>query len=105
MNFITEKIEKFRAERGWTVYKLSQESGIAQPTIHKWIGSPESFPSIPALIQICEAFRITLVEFLLDSELVELTAERKSLFDKWKLLTKNQQEAISAIINGYLENK
>ena len=102
MHKVSAKIDQLRTERKWTVYRLSEESGISQSAIHKWFDT-KATPTIDALEQICEAFRITLAEFFLgENGLVELTGDRKSLFDKWSLLSKSQQVAVLGVINSYL---
>ena len=54
MNII-EKIDRIRVQKGWSFYKLAQESGLTQQTFTKWI-SGKSVPTVPALEAICEAF-------------------------------------------------
>ena len=103
MNKVVEKIDQLRSRRGWSVYKLSQESGVPAPTIQKWFQT-ELYPSIPVLMRICDGFKITLAEFFIEGELVELTGERKHLFDYWSKLNKNQQTAVETILKSYVED-
>ena len=56
---IVKKIDKIRVQRGWTFYKLSQESGLTQQTFTKWMEG-KTIPTIPALKAVCDAFGITL---------------------------------------------
>lgn len=102
MNEIVERIELYREKRGWSVYKLSQESEVPAPTIRQWIQKKDMYPSVPLLMQICDAFGITLGELFTQNNLVELNDERKALFDKWLRLTKVQRIAILSHIDGYL---
>lgn len=97
MNKVVSKIDNLRQKRGWTVYKLSVESGISQQAIHKWNGS-NTFPSIPNLQQICNAFGMTLGEFFTDSDLVELTPELKTLINDWRALSTEDRKTINDII-------
>ena len=104
MNFVVERIEQLRAQRGWTVYKLSQESGVPETTIHRWIGT-KICPQIPLLVQVCDAFTITLAEFFAKGELVELTDEKKEFHNTWHSLTKSQQETIMSMISHFTAGK
>lgn len=59
---VLKKINKMRLDRGWSVYRLSVESGIAQSTLTNMFNR-ETQPSITTLQLICDAFGITLADF------------------------------------------
>jgi len=99
MNKVTHRIDKLRNDRGWTVYKLSLESGVAAQTIHNWFGS-QTYPLIPALEHVCEAFGITMADFFAEGNLVELTAERKSLLDDFDSLPQSGRETVKSVIKS-----
>lgn len=104
MNNITMKIDRMRADRNWSVYKLSQESGLPAPTIRKWFQS-DMFPSIPALTQICTAFGITLADFFAEGNLIEVTPKVKALYETWCSLSPDEQASIETIIKNYINKK
>lgn len=56
------KIEKLMKERGWSAYKLADESALTPSTVGNMF-SRGTVPTIYTLQQICEAFGITLAEF------------------------------------------
>ncbi len=59
---ILKKINLMRIERGWSIYRLSIESGVSQSTLTNMFNR-ETLPSIPTLESICNAFKITLSDF------------------------------------------
>lgn len=59
---ILKKINKMRIDRGWSVYRLSVESGVSQSTITNMFNR-ETLPSITTLESICTAFGVTMSEF------------------------------------------
>lgn len=63
---ILKRINDLRKARGWTVYKLAEESMVAQSTISNMF-TRKTLPSLYTLNQICEAFGITMSEFFDDS--------------------------------------
>lgn len=103
MDYI-EKIDKLRSQRGWTIYRLAQESGLSSQTIHQWMGRT-SEPSLAGITQVCEAFGITLAEFFSNSELIEAKPEIKKLYEDWCSLTTDEQDSIKAIIKSYMNRK
>ena len=101
---IVRKIDEMRVKRGWTFYKLSQESGLSQQTFTKWMDG-KTVPTIPAIKAVCDAFGISLANFFAENDLVEVTPETKVIFDNWHHLTKEEQESIKTIIENYVNRK
>ena len=101
---IVKKIDKIRVQRGWTFYKLSQESGLTQQTFTKWMEG-KTIPTIPALKAVCDAFGITLSNFFAENNMVEITPETKSVLENWNYLTKEEQQSITLIINNYINRR
>lgn len=65
---VLDRIVELRQKRGWSEYRLAEESDITQSTISSWYRK-NMIPSIPSLLKICDAFDITLSQFFLeDSE-------------------------------------
>ena len=102
--FVLDKIENDRKRRGWSIYRLSDETGINAPTIHYWYKN-SVLPSLQFINEICIAFNISLADFFADNNFTELTPELKALFDSWVVLTKDEQESIKAIIKSYMAKK
>ena len=59
---VLKKINKLRIDRGWSVYRLSEEAGLAQSTIINMFNR-ETLPSLTTLESICSAFGISLSDF------------------------------------------
>ncbi len=91
---VLNRILQLRIERGWSEYRLSEESGIAQTTISSWFRK-NICPSIPSLEKICKAYNITLAQFFnFDNEPVSLTKEQLELIENWSRLNDAQQKAL-----------
>lgn len=103
MNII-KKIDEMRIKRGWTFYKLAQESGLTQQTFTKWMEG-KTTPTIQALKAVCDAFNISLADFFTDGNLIEITPETKIILDNWKHLTKEEKYSIQLIIENYINRK
>jgi len=101
---IVQKIDEIRVKRGWTFYKLSQESGLSQQTFTKWMEG-KTTPTISALQSVCDAFGITLSNFFAENDILEITPQTKELFENWNYLTKDEQMSIKLIVENYLKRK
>lgn len=98
---VIDRIDRLMEERGWSEYKLANESGLSSSTIAN-IHRRHTIPSIPTLEQICDAFGITLAQFFADeTSSVNLTEAQMELFEKWICLTKNQKRIVNDIIEEF----
>ena len=91
---INKKIEKLRFQRGWSMYELAQEAGITQSTLTSMMkrGNP---PKIDTLECICEAFGITLAQFFMEDEELEiLSRSEKELVSSFRKLPDAKQQAL-----------
>lgn len=97
-----KRIDQLMAERNWTDYKLSIESGLSSSTIAN-IHRRNTIPSIATLEAICHAFGISLSQFFADenNNFVQLNDEQYSFFKKWTTLTNDQKQILYALINEF----
>lgn len=59
---VLEKITQLRKQRGWTIYRLAEESELSQSALSNMF-SRKNLPNLTSLNLICNAFGITLSEF------------------------------------------
>ena len=85
-----ERLQRLLKERGWSMYRLSLQSGLSQATLAN-IFRRNTLPSIATLEAICKGFGITLAQFFAEGEMVEMTPDLKGLFDCWVCLTVEQK--------------
>jgi transcriptional regulator with XRE-family HTH domain len=97
---VNEKIRAIMNDRGWTEYKLSKESGLSQSTIAN-LFRRDTTPSIYTLEAICAGFGITLAQFFVDGNWVELSTEQRDLFEQWTSLTPKQKQVVYDIISAF----
>lgn len=101
---IVRKIDKIRVNKGWSFYRLSQESGVSTQTFSKWMEG-NTTPSLNALEAVCGAFGITLANFFAENGVVEVTEDAKAVFDNWNYLTKEEKQSIKTIIENYVNRR
>ena len=91
---VIQKIEKLRTQRDWTIYKLSTESGVYQSTLATMY-ERNTPPKLDTLQCICEAFNLTLAQFFLEDEQIEVLSEQeKSLLESFRKLSPKKQKAL-----------
>lgn len=98
-----DRLEQLMRERGWSMYKLSKESGLSESTIRN-LFKRNTTPSIETLKIICKSFGITLSQFFAEGEMVEMSPALKELFDLWVNLTPAQKAALKSMMQAMQEN-
>ena len=93
---ILEKIDKLRIEKGWTLYKLAEESMITQSTLSNMF-IRKTQPSIATLTNICNGLNISLSEFFADNTL-PTTIEEKILIENYRLLSPKNKKVVKNLI-------
>ena len=63
----TERIKELLKQRGWTAYKLSKQSGLAESTVNN-ILKRNTVPSVTTLESICGGFGMTMAQFFAEGE-------------------------------------
>lgn len=97
---VLERIVQLREERGWSEYRLSEESGITQSTISTWFRKNVT-PTVNSIESICKACNITLSQFFnFDNEPVTLTVTQKELLENWSRLTAEQQRIFLELLKS-----
>lgn len=95
---VLKRIEQLRDERGWSNYRLSQESGVSQTTLRNMF-TRNTLPGIATLEAICKCFGITLSQFFAsENEPIVLDDEQKAMLDTWGTLSKEQKDALLILI-------
>lgn len=100
---ILNTITAYREERKWSLYDLAAHAELKSSTISTWYNN-NAIPTIPSLVKICDAFQITLSEFLAKAEgsesvPVALTPQQMQIIEKWSILRPDQQEAVLNLLN------
>ena len=93
------RIEQLMKQRGWSVYRLGKESGLAQSTLSH-IFRKDSEPTISTLETICKAFGISMGDFFSDGELTPLNTEQKKLLVMWAQLKDEQKQLVFKLIES-----
>ena len=92
-----QRIRQLMDERGWTIYRLAQESKLSQTTISN-IFKRNNQPSIPTVNAICDACGITLAQFFAEDDPANTLNARSEFDNSVAALKEDQREALAAFI-------
>ena len=97
MNII-KRIDDLRKERNWSVNFLAMEAGLTQSTLSSML-TRNTPPKLDTLQSICDAFGITLAQFFLEDEGVEIVSEQeKKLLAEFRKLPPPIQSSLLSLI-------
>lgn len=102
---IIDRITALARSRGWTLYRLSKQSGITYSTLCTMLHKATA-PSMSTLIKLCQGFGISLSEFF-DTEggWAVLTDSQKSHLDRWNALSSDSQQAADKYIDFLIQEQ
>ena len=102
---VVARLRNLLQERGWSEYRLAKEAGLSQTTITN-LFKRNNLPTLPTLEAICRAFDMTLAQFFMEDDFVEITPAQKDLLKKWNALHPEQKRIIQKLLNAiYEENQ
>lgn len=97
---IVRKLENIRANRGLSVYKVTQLADISQQTYYSWI-KENVMPSMTSLKKVCNVLGVEITDILTDNS---DSLEFETLKSKWNMMTLSQKQSIMSIIDNYINN-
>ena len=96
---INKKIMQMCNERNWSTYDLAREAILTHSTLSSMMqrGTP---PKIETLERICDAFGITLAQFFLEDEEIEIVSDKeRELLNKFRKLPAERQDALLGFLD------
>jgi len=98
---ILAKIKKMQKDRGWSIYRLSQEAGLTQSTLSNMFKRGTN-PSISTLQGLCSAFGVSLEELFHDENGIEsntLSLDETKLIRSYRKLSPGKKESVRNLLD------
>ena len=96
---ILDRIDEMRKERKWSVYKLACEAELSSSAIANMY-LRRTYPSLPTLIGICNAFGISLSDFF---KSIENPTYPGTFDQKISKLSDKERNVVETIIEIFLK--
>ena len=101
MNDVLLRIQKLMTDRGWTLYRLAQESGIPYSSLNS-LFHKNNQPTISTLEKITTGFHISMSEFFSDilptQKSEDYSEEEKELIKNYNQLSKKNKRLLSEFL-------
>lgn len=100
---VLDRINELRKKQGWSLYKLSEESGVSQSTLSNMFVRGTN-PSISTLSTICDALGVSLSEFFAEDS-KEFDTEELILLSNYRKLQPQEKSIINSVIESTLNHR
>ena len=91
---ILNRIVELKNEKGWSIYKLAEESGVSQSTLSNMF-IRRTLPSITTLEQLCNAFGITLSDFFKEN-----SSQKDDISTKYNMLSAENKKIVLNLVDA-----
>ena len=103
MNDVLKRIKEILDEKGWTLYKLSKETGIPYSSLNS-LFNKNNQPTISTLEKICEGLQSSLEDFFSAGlshqiEVESYTSEEREIIDSYRKLNKKKKNLLKGFID------
>ena len=99
---IIKKIKDLTYERGYSIYRLSELSGIKHSTLANTFNRG-TIPSLKNIEILCKTFGITLSQFFSTDETSTLMTKKElEMFENYKKLPEDIKDIVEEVIEKYL---
>lgn len=102
---VQERILELMAKRGWTKYKLAQETGLYQTTVYDWFNDKSYTPDRKSIELICAAMNISLVEFYSGIDEGELSGEQALLLQLFERVPESKRQLVFELLRSLADDK
>lgn len=102
---IHERILELIKKENWSLYKLSEKSGIYKTTVYDWYNDKHYTPSRNSIELICAALNISLTEFYSGIDEGELDGEQMHLLDLFAKVPKEKRKVVFELLRNLADEK
>jgi len=101
---LQEKIHELMEKRGWSMYRLANESGVSWSTIRNMFQRGTD-PTVYTLEALCRGLDISMAELLLGPDYPELDDSTKELINNWNALDEHDRKLIIELTKSLNKEK
>lgn len=94
---VKQRLQEITEAKGWTLYRLSKESGVAWSTVRNMF-QRDTMPTTPTLEALCKGLGIEMAELFYDEERAALSDEHRHLLDQWDTLDDEDKTIVLSIL-------
>ena len=102
---VQERILELLEKKGWTKYKLAQETGLYKTTVYDWFNDMGYTPDRKSIELVCAAMNISIVEFYSGIDEGEITGEQALLLQLFEQVPANKRQLVFDLLRTLADDK
>lgn len=102
---VQERILNLMEKKGWTKYRIAQETGLYQTTVYDWFNDKGYTPDRKSIELICAAMNISLVEFYSGIDAGELNGEQTLLLQLFEKVPESKRRLVFDLLRTLADDK
>lgn len=102
---VQERILELLKKKGWTKYKLAQETGLYQTTVYGWFNDKGYTPDRKSIELICAAMNISINEFYSGIDEGELNSEQTLLLQLFEQAPESKRQLVFDLLRTLADDK
>ncbi len=102
---VQERILELIDKKGWTKYKLAQETGLYKTTVYDWFNDKGFTPDRKSIELICAAMNISIVEFYSGIDEGELNGEQALLLQLFSQVPESKRPLVFELLRTLADDK
>ena len=97
------RIQELLTKQGWSLYKLSEESGIHKTTVYNWFNDKHYTPDRNSIEIICATLNISLTEFYSGIDEGELDGDQMLLLELFSKVPIKKRKVVFELLRNLSE--
>lgn len=102
---VQDRILELMEKKGWTKYKLAQETGLYQTTVYDWFNDKGYSPDRKSIELICAAMNISIIEFYSGIDAGELSGEQTLLLQLFKQVPESKRQLVFDLLRTLADDR
>ena len=102
---VQERIIELLKKKGWTKYRLAQETGLYQTTVYDWFNDKGYTPDRKSIELICAAMNISLPEFYSGIDEGELDGEQMLVLQLFAKVPSGKKQLVFDLLRSLADDK
>ena len=94
------RIKELIQKNGWSLYKLSEKTGIYNCSVYNWFNDKHYTPDRNSIELICAALNITLTEFYSGIDEGNLDGEQMLLLELFAKVPQNKRKVVLDLLQN-----
>lgn len=102
---VQKRILELLEKKGWSKYKLAQETGLYKTTVYDWFNDKGYTPDRKSIELVCAALNISIIEFYSGIDEGELNGDQMLLLQLFEQVPEGKRQIVFDLLRTLADDK